>query len=133
MLRSLFNFQRVNWWVLLSGAGFNLIITLVTALVGAYLANNESTAEAYARWGQPLIMLAIFLLCGVTGWLVAKIADDVPLKHAFLAGMGAFLPFLTMAMLTFSPIFLMLAVVALAGALNGGLLGVPRRHYRPEN
>ena len=68
-------------------------------------------------------------LLGEAGFVIAKIADDVPVKHALLSSLGAFVPFLVIAVMTFTPILLMLAVMAAAGNLNGGMLAVRRRHY----
>jgi len=73
--------------------------------------------------------LAIFIVCGLAGFVIAKIADDVPVKHSFLSSLGAFVPLVVMAVLTLSPYTLMLGAVALAGGLNGGMLAVRRSHY----
>jgi len=134
MLRELFNFRGINWWTLVSGLGLNFVITIFGSLGGAYFATNEATAEAYQQYGPLLMMLAIFVACGIGGFLVAKIADDVPVKHALLSSLGSFVPFLAMAVLTFTPMLLMLAAMAAAGNLNGGMLAVRRRHlhYNPH-
>jgi len=77
-----------------------------------------------------VVMLAIFLLCGVAGFGIAKIADNVPIKHAFLSSMGAAAPMLAAFFLGPSIIVLMMAIVAVAGNLNGAMVAAPRRrHY----
>ena len=129
MFRDLLNFRNINWWTLLAGMGLNFVITLFGSLAGAYFATNEATSDAYQQHGALLMMLAVFIACGLAGFVIAKIADDVPVKHALLSSLGAFVPFLVIAVMTFTPILLMLAVMAGAGNLNGGMLAVRRRHY----
>ena len=129
MFKELFNFRGINWWTLVAGMGLNFVITVFGSLGGAYLATNEATSDAYQQHGPLLMMLAVFIACGLAGFVIAKIADDVPVKHAFLSSLGAFIPFLAMAVLTFAPALLILAAMAVAGGLNGGMLAVRRRHY----
>ena len=130
MFSDLFNFQGINWWTLLGGMGLNFIISMVSSLFGSYLAATESTTEMYQRFGAPAMVLAIFLFCGLSGYIIAKIADDVPVKHAFLSSLGSFVPFVFAGVMSFNPMPLMLAVVAAAGNLNGGMLGAPRPRSR---
>jgi len=127
VLNSLFNFQGVNWWVLLGGMGMNFIITMVYALLGAYLGSNEATADKYAQIGPPVMVLAIFLSCILAGFIAGKLADENPVKHAFLSSLGAFVPFIAVGVMSLNPMMLMLAAVAVAGNLNGGVLAQPRR------
>jgi len=129
MLKELLNFRGINWWTLVAGMGLNFVITVFSSLAGAYFATNEATAESYQQHGAVLMMLVVFVVCLLAGFIIAKIADDVPVKHAFLSSLGAFVPFLAMAVLTFTPMLLMLAAMSVAGGLNGGMLAVRRRHY----
>lgn len=128
MFRELTNFRGVNWWTMLGAIGLNFIISLMVSLLGAYLGTNESTKELYARWGIVVMMALIFFLCVLAGWATAKIADDVPLKHAFWGSIGAAMPFLASAVMFINPMQLMVAGVAIAGGLNGGMLGTPKPH-----
>jgi len=130
MFKELLNFRGVNWWTLFGGIGLNFVITLFISLAGAYFATEGAMSEAYQQYGALLMTLAIFIGCGLAGFVIAKIADDVPVKHSFLSSLGAFVPLVVMAALTFSPYTLMLGAVAVAGGLNGGMLAVRRRHYR---
>lgn len=129
MFKELFNFRGVNWWTLFGGIGLNFVITLFISLAGAYFATEGAMSEAYQQYGALLMTLAVFIGCGLAGFVIAKIADDVPVKHSFLSSLGAFVPLVVMAALTFSPYTLMLGAVAVAGGLNGGMLAVRRRHY----
>ena len=128
MLRDLLNFRGVNWWTLLGGIGLNFVISTFLGLFGTYLASNEVTADFYARFGAPLMVLAVFGLSVGAGWIVGKIADDEPVKHAFLSSLGAIAPLFFAAVMTFNPMLLMMAAIAAAGNLNGGMLAMPRRH-----
>lgn len=127
MLRDLLNFRGVNWWTLLGGIGLNFVISTFLGLFGTYLAANDATAELYARFGAPLMVLAIFGLAVGAGWVVGKIADDEPVKHALLSSLGAIAPLFFAAVMTFNPMLLMMAAIAAAGNLNGGMLAMPRR------
>ncbi|HUV94471.1 MAG TPA: hypothetical protein VMX14_06540 [Anaerolineae bacterium] len=129
MFKELLSFRGVNWWTLLGGMGLNFIITLFISLAGVYFATEGAMSEAYQQYGALLMTLAIFIVCGLAGFVIAKIADDVPVKHSFLSSLGAFVPLVVMAVLTLSPYTLMLGAVALAGGLNGGMLAVRRHHY----
>jgi len=132
-LKSLLNFEGINWWTLLGGLGLNFVIMVFTSIAGAYLAVNESTADFYTKFGPPLMVMWIFVVCGLAGFIVGKIADDLPLKHAFWSSLGSVVPFLAGAVLFFNPMQFLLAAVALAGAMNGGMLATPRPRYRPPN
>jgi len=127
--RDLLNFEGINWWTLLGGIGLNFVVTAMTSIFGAYLGTNEPTAAFYERFGAPLMVIVVFAACVGAGWIIAKIADDVPTKHALLSSLGAIVPFVFVGAMTFNPLMLMMAVVAAAGSLNGGMLGVPRRRH----
>jgi len=131
MFKQLLNFNGINWWTLLGGLGLNFVITAITSLAGAYLATNESTAEFYTKFGPPLMVIWLFLACALAGYIVGKIADDLSLKHAFWSSLGAVVPLLAGALLFFNPMQFMLAGVALAGAINGGMFATPRPHHSP--
>ena len=127
------NFSGINWWTLLGGIGLNFVITTFLSLGGTYLAGSEGTSAFYQQFGPLIMIVAIFVTCAGAGYITAKIADDVPVKHAFLASLGAVAPLVFVAVISFNPMLLMLALVAAAGALNGGMLGTPRPRRRPPS
>jgi FtsH-binding integral membrane protein len=129
--RDLFNFNGINWWTLLGGLGLNFVITAIIAIAGAYLGTNEATAEFYGRYGPPIMVIVVFVACVGAGFITAKIADDVPTKHAFISSLGAVVPFVLVAVLSFNPMLFMMAAIAAAGNLNGGMLAAPRRRHGP--
>ena len=134
MFQDIFNMKAINWWTLLGGLGLNFMLSLMVALGGSYLAQHPQYAAPYEAYGQPVIMLVIFVLCGLSGFAVAKIADNVPLKHALWASMGAFVPMVGAFFLGPNIFVLMMAIVAVAGNLNGAMLAAPkRRSYGPPD
>jgi hypothetical protein len=130
--RDLFNFDGINWWTLLGGLGLNFVITAIIAIAGAYLGTNEATAAFYGQFGPPIMVLVVFVACVGAGFITAKIADDVPTKHAFISSLGAVVPFIFVAVLSFNPMLFMMAMIAAAGNLNGGMLAAPRRRHGPR-
>ncbi len=131
MFKNLFNLEKINWWILLGGIALNLTIVLTVGLVNAYVANHEATAEAYRQFGGPILLLIIFLACGLAGYLVGKMADDEPVKYAFLSSLGAAVPMTVGAFLFVNLSQLLLAIVAVLGGLNGGVLSLPRHRHSP--
>jgi len=131
MFDDLFNFRGINWWTLLGGLGLNYLISTALSFAGAFLAVNKATADFYLRYGAPLMVLAMFLACVLAGFIIGKIADDVPLKHALISSLGAVAPLVLASMRGLNPMLLMLALVAIAGNLNGGMLAMPRPKNRP--
>ena len=77
------------------------------------------------------MVLAMFLACVLAGFIIGKIADDVPLKHALISSLGAVAPLVLASIRGLNPMLLMLALVAIAGNLNGGMLAMPRPKNRP--
>ena len=133
MFRHLFSFDGVNWWTLLGGLGLNFVLTMFISLGGAYLSTNPATEAFYGQFGAPLMIVVVFLFCGLAGFVTGKIADENHVKHAFLASLGAAVPFFIGGLLLFSPIQMMVAAVAVAGNMNGGMLSVPKPKYtRPD-
>jgi hypothetical protein len=125
------NFRGINWWTLLGGMGLNFLITMLSSFLGAYLGSNEGTREAYAQYGSALLILVIFGTCLGAGYITGKLADDVPVKHAFLSSLGAFVPLVLGGVMSFNPLMLMSAAVAVAGNFNGGILSQPKSRRGP--
>lgn len=130
MLRYLFSLDRVNLWVLLGGAGLNLLIALSSSLVSAYFALAGDERGPLQPLLPPLMLLGVFLACGLAGWIIAKISEDVPLRHAFLAALGAAVPYTYFGLTWLNPWLLILGLVAVAGNVNGALLVLRNRRTR---
>jgi hypothetical protein len=130
LLRHVMSFENVNWWLLVSGFGANIIVASVATILGAYLASSESTTAWYALSGAPLMLLGVFVATLLAGTVVCRSADDVPLRHAFLSSLGAVAPFVLGALFTLNYMLLMLALVAVLGNMNGAMVALPRPHGR---
>ncbi|MFO7696935.1 MAG: hypothetical protein R6X16_07230 [Anaerolineae bacterium] len=128
LLKHVMSFENVNWWLLAGGLALNVIIAAVSTIAGAALSMAESTAAMYASYGAPLMLLAVFLACLLAGALISRMADDVPMRHAFLSSLGAAVAFLLGALFTLNYVLLMVAVIAIAGNLNGAMLALPKPH-----
>jgi hypothetical protein len=130
LLKHVMSFEDVNWWTLVSGFGANFIIAAVATILGAYLGSTESTTAWYALYGPPLMLLGVFVAALLTGMVVCRSADDVPLRHAFLSSLGAVAPFVFGALFTLNYMLLMLAIVAVLGNMNGAMMALPKPHRR---
>ena len=131
MFKDLLNFDGINWWTLLGGLGLNFVITVIVGLGSIYLQATEPEGGFFTSFGAPILVLGLFLACTLAGFIVGKIAGDVPVKHALWSSMGAVVPLLIGSIVFMNPNTLMFPVMALTGGLNGGMLAMPRRRYGP--
>lgn len=133
MLKYLFSFEGINWWTLLGSLGLNFFVSLLAAGLGMFLGTNPGTADFYTRFGAPLTIVVYFILAGVAGYVTGKIAGEYQVRHAFMGSLGGAIPLLAAGVLTINPMALMLAVIAVAGNLNGAIRSIPKPKYtRPD-
>ncbi len=130
LLKHVWSFENVNWWVLVGGLGANVLIAALVTMLGAYWGTAEEGGGWYALYGAPVMLLGVFLGCILAGVVVSRMAGDVPLRHAFLSSLGAAAAFVLGALLTLNYMLLLLAVVAVLGNLNGAMLSLPKPHSR---
>jgi hypothetical protein len=131
MFKDLLNSEGINWWTLLGGLGLNFMITVLLGLASIYFQAVGPEGGFFTNFGAPLVVLAFFLACTLGGFIVGKIAGDVPVKHALWSSLGAVAPLLIGSITLMNPNTLMFPIIAVAGALNGGMLAMPRRRYSP--
>jgi hypothetical protein len=125
--KALFNLRGTNFWWLASGVGLNLSWAVVVLFfVFRVLSAGIDTVENM----QVVLMIGFFLGPLVIGWLIGRWADDGRGPTYGLIGSLGDLPLILYVILPSGPLGLLVAVVALAGGLNGGLLSQRRR--RPE-
>ena len=129
MFKDLFNFRDVNWWVLLAGLGLNFISITGLAIFGTYLA--ETSPDFFRQWGLALMVLGVFVFCFIAAFIAGKTAGDQELKHALLSSLGAVVPLFVTGVLALNPMQFMMVAVAVAGAVNGGMLATPKRRHSP--
>ncbi len=123
------NLDGLNWWLLGGGFGISFVAVGLAAVLGGYV--GTIATEFYLTWGPVLSVVLVFLLCALAGYVTAKFADIHPMKHALWGSMGAVIPLVVGAVLLVHPFLIMLALVSVAGALNGGRLAIPRRRHAP--
>jgi hypothetical protein len=125
--KALFNLRGINFWWLASGIGLNLSWAVVVLLfVFRVLSVGIDTVENM----QLVLMVGFFLGPLLIGWLIGRWADDGRGPTYGLIGSFGSLALILFVVLPSGPLGLLVAAVALAGGLNGGLLSQRRR--RPE-
>jgi MFS family permease len=125
--KELFNLRGINFWWLASGVGLNLSWAVVVLLfIFRVLSAGIDTVENM----QLVLMVGFFIGPLVIGWLIGRWADDGRGPTYGLIGSIGSLVLILYAVLPSGPLGLLVALVALAGGLNGGLLSQRRR--RPE-
>jgi MFS family permease len=119
--------RGINFWWLASGVGLNLSWAVVVLLfIFRVLSAGIDTVENM----QLVLMVGFFIGPLVIGWLIGRWADDGRGPTYGLIGSIGSLVLILYAVLPSGPLGLLVALVALAGGLNGGLLSQRRR--RPE-
>jgi hypothetical protein len=122
--KSLVNFSGLNYWLLASGIGLNLIFTFIIIFLSFDSLTTNPQAPELIQIG---LMVAIFFSTFLTGWLLGRMADDNRGPTYGLIGslgsVGLIIPLLLPAGI----LGFLLAVVALAGGLNGGIMSLPRK------
>lgn len=122
-MKKLFNIKGLNFWVVTSGIGFNLIWS-VAILV--FTANRLTEDPSFASTAQLIFIAAAFLGCMFTGWFSAWMAaDGRGPTYGIITSLGAALPF-GIILIPSGITGLLVTLVALAGGLNGGLLSLRR-------
>lgn len=125
------NLEGLNWWLLGGGFGISFVAVGLAAVLGGFV--GTIATEFYLTWGPVLSVILVFLLCALAGYVTAKFADVYPMKHALWGSMGAVIPLVVGAVLLVHPFLIMLALVSVAGALNGGRLAIPKRRHAPPS
>ena len=128
-LRRLVNFDNLNWWLVVSGIGCNIILTSgVALLTNALSVQNETSTQGAV--GTLIMMLGTFLSTLFTGFICGRMAQENSTSYGVICCIGV----VVILVITIPPsIFtVMMLFIALAGGLNGGMLSVrhPRHHSR---
>jgi hypothetical protein len=122
--KALFNLRGINFWWLASGVGLNISWTIVVLLFAfRVLSAGIDTVENI----QLVLMVGMFLGPLLIGWLIGRWADDGRGPTYGLIGSLGSLALILFVVLPSGPLGLLVAAVALAGGLNGGMLSQRRR------
>ena len=116
--RFLFNLKGLNFWLLASGIGLNLIWTFLILMFTVGALDNDQNARP---GGQVWMMIGIFIGAFLIGWLISKMAaDNRGPTYGLIGSLGSVL-LLIFVLLPAGELGLLAAGAALAGGLNGGL------------
>ena len=128
-LKRLVSFDNLNWWLVVSGMGSNLILTAIVALAANAVASRQGT-DSGATLSGIIMMLGTFLATFLTGFITGRMAQVNQTSYGIISCVGVVIIILLTAPLSIFT-FIMLCM-ALAGGLNGGMLSVPRRRHSPR-
>jgi len=119
----LLSVRGLNYWLLASGAGLSLIWAFVILMISYRLLSSS----AQATFVQLGLMTGIFIGNFLIGWLIGKwAADGRGPTYGLYSSLGSV--FLVLfVVLPAGMLGWLVAIMALAGGLNGGLATVRRR------
>ena len=119
--KQIFNVQGLNFWLLASGIGLNVIFTYGTMVfLIALLESNLSLMQA-------AFILFTFLGTFFTGWLTGKLAhDNRGPSYGVISSLGSVGLLFYILIPSGGLLGIMIIVIALAGGLNGGLMSMTR-------
>ncbi len=121
--KRLMNTKGINFWLLASAVGLNLIYLAILLLLLSLLGGGAEAA-AGTDWVQPLLLLACLLGPFVIAWIITGMAGDGrgP-TYGVYGAFGAAVPLILLFLYTRFIIILLMLVVVLAGGFNGGIFG----------
>ncbi len=122
--KALIDLRGLNYWLLASAVSLNLLWTFgVLAIVFRVLTiNAQSVANV-----QVGLMMGIFIGAFVIGWLIGKWAGDNRGPTYGLIGSLGSVGLVLFVVLPAGVLGLLVAIMALAGGLNGGLASLKRQ------
>lgn len=122
--RRLIDLHDLNWWLVLGGIGCDfLLMVAVTWGAASVLRRGEGMAEV----SQVILILGTFLVTFATGFLTGWMGRGNGATYGLISSAGSLV--VVAIGLPLGILALLVAVVALAGGLNGGLLS-ERWHRR---
>ena len=123
--KTLIDLRGLNYWLLASGLGLNLIWTFLVLLLTLRLLIYSPGATTGIQLG---LMIAIFAGAFLVGWLIGKWAgDNRGPTYGLLSSLSSAALILFIILPT-GILGLLVAFMALAGGLNGGLISLERRN-----
>jgi hypothetical protein len=122
--KSLFKTRGLNWWLIGVSIGWSVIWAFVSLLVAFLVLRAEPDAAGTTQIGLMLSAFVGSLLSGwFTGWLAA---DGRGPTYGLVSGLVSAVLFGIALVPIVGILGLLVAVVSLAGGLNGGLLSLRR-------
>jgi len=125
--KQIFDLRGTNLWLIGASIGWNVIWTFVTLLAAYRALGGLENAVPVVQLG---LMLSAFVGPFLSGWLTGRLAaDGRGPTYGTIGSLGSVVLIL-IVLLPSGILGLLVAVVALAGGLNGGLLSQGRRARR---
>jgi hypothetical protein len=122
--RRLIDTRDLNWWLVFAGIGCDLIL-MATVTWGA--ASMLRRGEVMVEVSQITLVSGAFLTALLTGFLTGWLAQGNGATYGVISSAGHVV--IVAIVLPLNILALLVAVVAVAGGLNGGLLS-ERWHRR---
>lgn len=124
MIKKILNLKGINYWYLASAIALNLFWTIAIALFLSTLLLKQ--VQDSTGLMPVILLLATFLGPFMIGWVVGNMAADLrgP-TYGVYGSLGGAVILLAVASSTGSMGFI-LAIVAIAGGLNGGMVSLRR-------
>jgi len=120
--RDIFSFRGVNLWHLASSVGWNILWTGGSLVFSIYFLEKSPDSYLVIQLG---LMITIFVVSLAAGLLFGKLgADGRGLTYGVIGSLGSAMLSLFIILPSGGLLGLMLAAIALAGGLNGGLLSM---------
>lgn len=118
--KNIFNLRGINYWHVANSVGWNILGTGFSLVLTFYFVNNYPDAIMIV---QVFLMVTIFIVSFTAGLLFGRLASD---GRGLTYGVIGSLPSAALSLFLILPsggiLGLMLALIALAGGFNGGLL-----------
>ena len=125
--KRLVDLRGTNLWLIAAAVGCNVIWTSLTLFIGVFVLDSSESAILIVQLG---LIVSEFLGPLLSGWLIGRMAADGRGPTYGVIGSLGSVGLILFMLLPTGIIGLMVAVVALAGGLNGGLLSEGRRRRR---
>ena len=121
-LKEIFNLQGINLWHIASSVGWNILWTSASLLVTYYTLEKIPEAVTIFQIG---LMLVVFLVSLTAGYIFGRLADDGRgMTYGAIGSLGSVALALFIVLPSGGILGLKLAIIAIAGGLNGGLFSL---------
>lgn len=121
-LSEIFNFRGINLWHIASSAGMNLLWTGGSLFFTFYFLGKSEIAMPIVQLG---LMISVFIGSLLAGFIFGRLAaDGRGPTYGVIGSLGSVSLSIFLVLPSGGILGLMLAVIALAGGLNGGLISM---------
>ncbi len=122
IFRNIFNLRGINLWHLANSVGWNILWTGGSLLIIFYLLGKSPDTYLIL---QLVLMLSVFIGSLIAGFLFGKLAaDGRGPTYGVFGSLGSIILSLFIVFPSGGILGIMLAVIAVAGGINGGLLSM---------